>query len=102
MSKSDNTRRFPDAKSPRPDHYALRVKEAEERNSAWSKLSPKEQLTRLDQVLGKGVGATRQRARIQALLSAPKRADSGPTVKPEAEAKAATKEKAKDRHRRGA
>ena len=42
-----------------------RQKEAIERNKAWDLLTPKEQLEDLDKRLGKGVGAKKQRARIQ-------------------------------------
>jgi hypothetical protein len=39
-------------------------KQAEERNTAWTQLSVKEQLEALDRRLGKGVGAKKQRARL--------------------------------------
>lgn len=42
--------------------------EAVERNEAWTKLSPQQQLERLDLRLGKGVGATKQRTRLQRLI----------------------------------
>lgn len=38
--------------------------EAIERDAAWRDLSPKQQLTALDQRLGKGIGAKKQRLRI--------------------------------------
>lgn len=39
--------------------------EAVERDTAWRKLSPVQQLADLDRRLGKGVGAVKQRARLQ-------------------------------------
>lgn len=38
---------------------------AEERVAEWRKLTPQQQLEELDRRLGKGVGAVKQRARIQ-------------------------------------
>lgn len=100
MSKTDNTRRFPGAKSPRPDHYECRRKEALERNTAWASLTHYAQLKELDRRLGNDTGARRQRARIALAATKPAqvKAPSGPTVKPEAKAK----ETAKARHKRGA
>ena len=40
-------------------------KEAIERNEAWTQLTPEQQIADLDRRLGKGVGAKKQRARIQ-------------------------------------
>jgi hypothetical protein len=37
---------------------------AEERQENWAKLSPQEQIKALDERLGKGIGATKQRKRI--------------------------------------
>ena len=39
--------------------------EAFDRNKAWAQLTPEQQLEDLDRRLGKGVGAKKQRARIQ-------------------------------------
>ena len=39
--------------------------EAIERKKAWAQLTPEQQLEDLDRRLGKGVGAKKQRARIQ-------------------------------------
>ena len=46
-----------------------RRKEHEERMTLRSKLSPKEQIERLDWRLGKGVGAKKERSRLQQQLS---------------------------------
>lgn len=40
-------------------------KEAQERNEKWAETSLKDQLASIDERLGKGIGAKRQRARIQ-------------------------------------
>ena len=45
-------------------------KEHEERCAEWRKISPKEQLIRLDQRLGKNMGAAKQKARIMKELEA--------------------------------
>ena len=42
-----------------------RQKEAIERNEAWAQLTPEQQIADLDRRLGKGIGAKKQRARIQ-------------------------------------
>ena len=39
---------------------------------AWRMLSPKQQMAILDERLGKGVGAVKQRAKIQSLIDAEK------------------------------
>lgn len=54
-------------------YITLEVYHAElsDRNAAWSRLSPIEQLAALDRRLGKGIGAKRQRAIIAARLTAP-------------------------------
>ncbi len=44
-------------------------KEALERNSKHSKLTPTQKLARLDQHLGFGIGATRERARLEKEMS---------------------------------
>lgn len=43
---------------------ARRREEGEQRNEAWRKLTPAEQLASLDRRLGKGVGAKRQRRKL--------------------------------------
>lgn len=40
------------------------------RNDAWRSLTPAQQLAALDRRLGKGKGATRQRARLQEQMRA--------------------------------
>ena len=45
----------------RADRRSERRSEAQKRNADWAALSPKQKLTELDQRLGKGTGATRQR-----------------------------------------
>lgn len=43
--------------------------EAAARDTEWRKLTPKQQLAALDRRLGKGVGAAKQRARLQETLN---------------------------------
>ena len=45
--------------------------EALDRNKAWAQLTPEQQLEDLDRRLGKGVGAKKQRARIQYRMDNP-------------------------------
>ena len=45
--------------------------EAIERNEYWAQLTPEQQLTDLDKRLGKGIGAKKQRARIQYKIDNP-------------------------------
>ena len=49
----------------------IRHKEAIERNSYWVSLTPQQQLESLDVRLGKGIGAKKQRAKIQAKINNP-------------------------------
>ena len=46
-------------------------KEAIERNEAWEQLTPEQQIADLDRRLGNGIGAKKQRARIQNKISNP-------------------------------
>ena len=46
-------------------------KEAIERNETWAKLTYEQQLADLDRRLGKGIGAKKQRARIQYKIDIP-------------------------------
>ena len=49
----------------------IKETEAKERNEAWAKLTPEQQLASLDERLGKGIGAKKQRARIQYKIDNP-------------------------------
>ena len=53
----------------RPDRKEARREAAEEANKAWQALSPVEQLSELDERLGKGKGASKQRVRINKKLT---------------------------------
>lgn len=46
-----------------------RQRKADEREALRAELTPMEQTARLDQRLGKGMGARRERARLQALIA---------------------------------
>jgi hypothetical protein len=58
----------------------IKVQQAQERQDAWDKLTPIQQLAALDKRLGKGVGAKKQRARIMMLM---KKNDVTPEIEPE-------------------
>ena len=49
---------------------SIKTKE-EERNERWAQLTPAQQLASLDERLGKGIGAKKQRARIQCKIDNP-------------------------------
>ena len=49
----------------------IKETEAIVRNEAWAKLNPEQQLASLDERLGKGIGAKKQRARIQYKIDNP-------------------------------
>lgn len=51
-----------------PGRKKTRHEEAIERNEAWAKLSPQQQLQELDKRFGKDQGASRQRKRLSKLL----------------------------------
>jgi len=69
IGKKNNFRRHTGG-GPRPDHNDYKKSEAKERDAAWRKLTPTEQLAALDRRLGKGVGAAKQRTRIEAQIAA--------------------------------
>ena len=49
----------------------IKQTEAVVRNEAWAKLTHKQQLASLDERLGKGIGAKKQRFKIQAKINNP-------------------------------
>ena len=49
----------------------IKETEAIVRNEAWAQLTPEQQLASLDERLGKGIGAKKQRARIQYKIDNP-------------------------------
>lgn len=52
----------------RADRTVERRREAQERQEAWNKLSPAEKLKSLDERLGVGKGAKRQREKLNLVL----------------------------------
>lgn len=64
----DNSKRKFSGGGPRPDRNDQKRSEAAERDKAWRRLSPEDQLASLNARLGKDVGATKQRARLQKLI----------------------------------
>ena len=85
------------------DYQSLKCREADARNAEWQKLSPVQQLTNLDERLGKGLGAAKQRAKLARLISGAKRvavAEPQQLVEEETDVdNKQTKPKAKDRRR---
>ena len=49
----------------------IKETEAIVRNEAWAKLTPEQQLASLEERLGKGIGAKKQRAKIQYKIDNP-------------------------------
>ena len=49
----------------------IKETEAIVRNEAWAKLTPEQQLESLDNRLGKGIGAKKQRAKFQSKINNP-------------------------------
>ncbi len=45
--------------------YEDKVKEGQERNAAWQALTPAQQIAELNRRLGPGVGARRQRRKLE-------------------------------------
>lgn len=62
----NNDRRYPgESNRCRPDGASMRRREAEERQEAYNKLSAQEKIDRLNMKFGDGVGAKKERARLQ-------------------------------------
>lgn len=68
MRKENNTRRFPGESNPRPDLGKLKKEEAAQRKAEYCELSLADKIAKLDLKLGRGVGAVKQRTRLNALL----------------------------------
>lgn len=68
--KKDNSKRRYIGGGPRPDRAKYKREEAEARAKAWAALSIEDKIDRLDRRLGRGEGAKRQRARLEAQLAA--------------------------------
>ena len=56
----------------RTDRKGSRRESADARNADWAKMTPEKQLADLDIRLGKGVGAEKQRAKIQTKIESSK------------------------------
>lgn len=82
-NKDNSRRKYPGAGGRRHNPVGVKVRResALERQKYWSGLSLVQQLKALDQRLGAGKGATKQRARLQRLIEGSKRSTgTTPTV----------------------
>lgn len=71
-NKTNNNRRFPgESNNHRPDKAAERRLDAKERQEKSDSLSVQERLSKLDAKFGNGVGAAKERHRLQKQLNAP-------------------------------
>ena len=53
------------------ERRAIRQSEALERQKVWDNMTPQQKLSDLDQRLGKGVGAIKQRAKLKYIIEHP-------------------------------
>lgn len=65
--KKINARKFPKMLGPRPDHTEAKRAEAAERQKARQGRTAEQQIARLDDYLGRGKGAVKERARLEPL-----------------------------------
>ena len=97
----DNSKRRYEGGGPRPDNNKIKRDEAKERQEAWARLSPVQQLKELDRRLGEGQGAGAQRTRILARIEKAKNKPVEQGIKPGelhvVGADTSTRVKAKDR-----
>ena len=78
----------------RQDRKEKRKREAKERQEAYNKLSPQQKIASLDNKLGKGIGATKQRAKLQKEIETAKETKEKKSAKTEtSEKKPAWKKK---------
>jgi len=68
MKRTNHNRRYTGSSKNRPDNKKFRQAEAKERQAAYDNLSNAEKIAMLDRKLGVGVGAKKQRARLEAGL----------------------------------
>lgn len=83
----------------RKDRVEIRQENAVRRNADWKSLSPEKQLADLDARLGKGVGAAKQRAKLQSRIDSQpvkrqKQEEQPPVQEAQAKVKKETKKKA--------
>lgn len=69
MKQEDRNKKVPAEFAKSRLRVEKRQVEAAKRMEKREKLSPKQQLNKLDKRLGKGVGATKERTRLQALMA---------------------------------
>jgi hypothetical protein len=79
--RKQNSRKFPKMRGPRPDHTEAKRAEAIERQKERAGRTAEQQIARLDEFLGRGKGAVKERTRL--------------TAKPVAQPSKATKKEAR-------
>lgn len=78
-NKKDNSRRKFRGGGPRADLNKIKRDEARERQEAWSKFTPEQQIAELNRRLGPGLGARKQRARLFRLIESKENKQVAPT-----------------------
>ena len=69
MKKVNNDRKYPGIRgSRRPDLKKFKQEEALERQKMYDSMSVEEKIAKLDLKLGKGIGAEKQRTKLNGLL----------------------------------
>jgi hypothetical protein len=69
MKRENNNRKYPDGSGKRPDLSSIKRSEATERQAFYDTLSITQKIAALDSKLGAGLGAVKQRARLNSLLN---------------------------------
>ena len=72
MKRTNTARKYTGTSQHRPDRLKARKLQAEARQKTYDGMSPQAKLQDLDEELGVGIGAKKQRAKLNALLEGKK------------------------------